>query len=125
MRVSITHDTMTKGLIFKKTFYRVTMECVLNEEEKHIIKQAGIEKKVIIERGTPADREGESFSDDRIYDVTFHRVMSPDAVVHTLNSPAEAKYYAEALEEAMRDAKYYLELTEKELEGSKDTSFEI
>ena len=50
MRVSITHHTIRKGLLFKKTYYEVHLTVAFTHEEKQIIKQRGLLKTKLVDR---------------------------------------------------------------------------
>ena len=112
MRVNIAHDTVSKGLIFKKTLYRVTLDCQLSQEELQIIKEADLDKTVIMERGIPADRNQSDAVIKDVFHLTFYKLRkSPpnDPDRYCFKSPGEAKRYAEELQEQLKLAKEYLE----------------
>jgi len=57
MRISISHETVRKGLIVKKTYYEVHLMVAFTHEEKQIIRQRAysgmIRQSIPIASGTP------------------------------------------------------------------------
>jgi hypothetical protein len=117
-------DSVVKGLIFKKTFIRVTLDCTLTQEELHAIKENNLDKAIIYRRPVPADRKNESMSSPDIYWITCYKLRQPGTIETTFEDAVEAKRYTEELEQSLRNFKEYLDEA-MEASGDHDTSFEL
>ena len=96
MRVNVEHEELKWGLIFKKTYQSVYVTAELTEEEKQIIEENDLEKRVIMER--PPDAR-----DDMEQPFTFSSLLIGDR--YCVNTLAEAKEYEEVLLAAIKEAK--------------------
>lgn len=95
MRIEIKHDEVKRGVVFVKTFYRVTLTVTFSEEEKFIIKQRRLEPYVLLDRDQPADVTKEQLPGKynlRVGDI----LKGKDEYV--LRTPLDAKAYAHTLE---------------------------
>lgn len=118
MKVQIKHSEEKTGIFKKRTFYKVTLEVQLTEEEKAVIKARNLAKDIIFERVAPATLDHDP---DLPFNLTFKTLVN-GVDEYTLNTPHEAKEYDDLLKEKLKLAKAYLgENTEK----GEDSSFEL
>lgn len=116
MKVDFKNTTVTKGLIFKKTFYDLHVSFQLTEEEKAIIKARGLEEFIIMEHGKNA-----SMDTERENNITFETLL--DGIFWTdFATPSDVKDFQEALASNLKKAKAFLSDNETNPE---DTSIEI
>lgn len=134
MKVSISHGEKSKGLIFTKRFYTVTIRVQFSNEELAIIDQRKLKNIIVVERDCPPDEKhhNEKGKLTRIatniangfqnpYNLTIGKlVRGPDT--YTLTTPVEAKAYENELTEMLQVLKGYV--SESATLGT-DKQFEI
>ena len=124
MRVNIAHSEKQQGLLRKTTYYVVTLDVQFSEEEKQIIKEAGIEDELIIERTVSADKNAAKYDGiEDIWNLTIKDLLQSKPDVYAFFTPADAKLYEEQIREQMPKLKQYIEINTKD--GMDDTSFEL
>ena len=122
MKVSISHGEKSKGLIFTKRFYTVTIKVQFSNEELAIIDQRKLKNIVVLERDCPPDEKHfkEKGKMTRIatnlangfqnpYNLTIGKlVKGPDT--YTLVTPADAKNYEHEFTEMLPTLKGYVDM---------------
>lgn len=104
MRVSIEHNTIRKGWLFKTTYYAVDCTVHFTHEETQIIRQRKLEKSVLLER-----RPATAKVDDRDDKFTFTVSLLQRGTDRFLAStPGAAKVYQAELIAALEQLKGWL-----------------
>lgn len=105
MRVSVSHHTVTKGRLFKKTYYEVQLSIALSHEEKQVIKQRGLTKTKLLDR-RPADAR----TDDRDeqFELRVSDLLNGRVDRFLCATPAKAKIYEEDLLEVVTQMKAWI-----------------
>lgn len=104
MRVSIKHETVQKGLLFKTTYYAVDLVVHFTHEETQIIRQRKLGNSVLLQR-----RPATAKVDDRDEKFTLqvsHLTQGPDRFLTA--TPAAAKLYQQELLTALQELKEWL-----------------
>ena len=110
MRISITHETIRKGWLFKTTYYAVNLTVAFTHEETQIIRQRKLEKSVLLER-RPATAKVDDRDDKFTLLVSSIQNQTDRFLTAT---PAEAKLYQEELLGALENLKGWLGLNAEE-----------
>lgn len=106
MRVSISHETVRQGWLFKTTYYAVDLQVHFTHEETQIIRQRKLEKSVLLER-----RPATAKVDDRDEKFTLAVGMLQKGTDRFLTAtPATAKLYQAELLIALEQLKGWLSL---------------
>ncbi len=106
MRVSIGHEEVRKGFVFKTAYHDVLLTVHFTHEERQIIVQRNLGEHVLLER-TPAGMRAEDDPEWYILKVRHLLERMPDR--HRTANPSEAKLYEARLTEALRAMKAWLE----------------
>ena len=105
MRVSITHHTIRKGLLFKKTYHEVHLTVAFTHEEKQIIKQRGLLKTKLVDR-RPADAKNDAR--DEKFELRVEHLMDGRTDQFLCATPSKSKIYEEELLAVMQQMKLWL-----------------
>ncbi len=105
MRVSITHHTIRKGLLFKKTYHEVHLTVAFTHEEKQIIKQRGLLKTKLVDR-RPADAKNDAR--DEKFELRVEHLMDGKMDRFLCATPSKSKIYEENLLAVMQQMKLWL-----------------
>jgi len=105
MRVSITHHTIRKGLLFKKTYHEVHLTVAFTHEEKQIIKQRGLLKTKLVDR-RPADAKNDAR--DEKFELRVEHLMDGKTDRFLCATPSKSKIYEEELLAVMQQMKLWL-----------------
>ena len=105
MRVSITHHTIRKGLLFKKTYHEVHLTVAFTHEEKQIIKQRGLLKTKLVDR-RPADAKNDAR--DEKFELRVEHLMDGRTDRFLCATPSKSKIYEEELLAVMQQMKLWL-----------------
>ena len=105
MRVSISHHTIKKGFLFKKTFYEVNLTVAFTHEEKQIITQRGLLKTKLLDR-RPADAKNDAR--DEKFELHVQDLMDGKTDRFLCATPSNSKIYEEGLLDAMQQMKLWL-----------------
>ena len=92
MRISISHETIRKGFLFKKTFHEVHLSVAFTHEEKQIIKQRGLLKTKLVDR-RPADAKNDAR--DETFELRVEHLMDGRTDRFLCATPSRAKIYEE------------------------------
>ena len=106
MRVSISHETVRKGFIFKKTYHEVHLSVAFTHEEKQIIKQRGLIKTKLVDR-RPADAKNDAR--DEKFELRVEHLMDGRIDRFLCATPSKSKIYEENLLAAMAQMKLWLD----------------
>lgn len=105
MRVSISHHTVQKGFILKRTYYEVQLSVAFTHEEKQIIRQRGLLKTKILDR-RPADAKNDAR--DETFELRVEHLMNEQLDRFLCATPSKAKIYEEALLDMLGQMKTWL-----------------
>lgn len=122
MKVDIAHQESSKGLIFKKPLYGVSLSVVFSEEEQQIIKQHKLKDRIVLSRPLSADLNFEKYGDRE--DKFFLRIgtLLNGTDIYYADAPSDAKEYEANLIESLRDLKDFLD---ENAEVGETKSFEL
>lgn len=105
MRVSISHDTVRRGFILRKTFYEVTLSVALTHEEKQIIRQRSLMKTKLLDR-RPANARVDAR--DEKFELRVEHLVNERVDRFLCATPSKAKIYEEYLLDALQQMKLWL-----------------
>jgi len=105
MRISISHHTLRKGLLFKKTYHEVHLVVAFTHEEKQIIKQRGLLKTKLIDR-RPADAKNDAR--DEKFELRIEHLMDGKTDSFLCATPSKSKIYEEAVMDTLNQMKLWL-----------------
>ena len=105
MRVSLSHRTVQKGWLFKKTYHEVHLSLGLTHEEKQIIRQRGLLKTKLVDR-----RPATAKVDDRDekFELRVEHLMDGKTDRFLCATPSKSKIYEEDLLAVMEQMKLWL-----------------
>lgn len=105
MRVSITHNTVIKGFLFKTTYYEVQLEVAFTHEEKQIIRQRNLLKTKLVDR-----RPATAKNDDRDekFELRVEHLIDGKTDRFLCATPSKAKIYEEDLLAMLQQMKLWL-----------------
>ena len=105
MRVSLSHHTVTKGFLFKKTYHEVHLTVAFTHEEKQIIRQRGLLKTKLVDR-RPADAKNDAR--DEQFELRVEHLMDGKTDRFLWATPSKSKIYEENLLAMMQQMKLWL-----------------
>lgn len=105
MRVLITHHTIRKGLLFKKTYHEVHLSVAFTHEEKQIIRQRGLLKTKLVDR-RPADAKNDAR--DEKFELRVEHLLNGTTDRFLCATPSRSKIYEENLLAVMQQMKLWL-----------------
>ena len=127
MKVSINHSETQHGLVFKKTYYAVTVSVTFNEEEMAVIRKRKMEKSVLLERGPDAVvRERFKNKQDYLaslggFELSVNKLLKgPDS--YECETPVAAKQYEAQVIDGLKILKEHLQ---GNAELAENKSFEL
>ena len=106
MRVSVSHHTIRKGLVLKKTFYEVHLRVAFTHEEKQIIRQRNLLKTKLLDR-RPANARNDAR--DEKFELRVEHLMDERLDRHLCATPSQAKIYEDHLLDALAQMKVWLD----------------
>lgn len=106
MRVSITHQIVCKGLIFRKTYHEVQLTVAFTHEEKQIIRQRDLLNTKLVDR-RPADAKNDAR--DEKFELRVEHLMDGQVDNFLCATPSKSKIYEETLLAAMAQMKAWLD----------------
>ena len=94
MRISVSHDPIQKGILFKKTYYQVSVSVLFTHEEIQIIRQRGLQKTKLMDR-----RPATAKVDDRDEKLALflRDLLNGKTDRFLCETPSKAKIYEEQL----------------------------
>lgn len=105
MRVSISHHTVRKGLLFKTTYHEVHLSVAFTHEEKQIVRQCGLLGTKLMDR-RPADARNDAR--DEKFELRVGDLMDARTDRFLCATPSKSKIYEEGLLEALQQMKLWL-----------------
>lgn len=105
MRVSITHQDVRKGLLFKRTFYAVDLSVAFSHEEKQIITMRRLADTTLLDRRTATAKVDDR--DDQ-FALRLGDLMDGRVDRFLTATPSSAKLYEEALLRVMAEVKLWV-----------------
>jgi hypothetical protein len=106
MRVSLSHHTVRKGILLKKTYHEVHVSVAFTHEEKQIIKQRGLLKTKLVDR-RPADAKNDAR--DEKFELRVEHLMDGRTDRFLCATPSKSKIYEESLLAMLQQMKLWLE----------------
>ena len=106
MRVSISHNTVRKGFLFRKTYYEVVLKVAFTHEEKQIIRQRKLLKTKLLDR-RPADAKNDAR--DEKFELRVQHLLKRKPDRFLCATPSKSKIYEEALFDVLQQMKLWLE----------------
>ena len=106
MRISIRHEEIRQGVIFRQVWHDVCVTVDFTREERQIITQRRLSDHVLLER-VPAGADGEDNPDWYVLKIGHLFERKPDR--HRTANPGEAKLYEARLMAALHGMKDWLE----------------
>ncbi len=105
MRVSITHETVRRGAIFKQTYYEVSLTVLFSHEEIQIIRQRNLLQTKLLDR-----RPATAKVDDRDskFAVTVADIVNGKTDRFLCATPSAAKRYEESLLDTLAQLKLWI-----------------
>jgi hypothetical protein len=125
MRVNISSTEKTQGLLRKTSYVQFSANIDFTEEELHVIKQAGLDKKSICEKPQSdivVKRLGKSADDPRMFQLTVATLMREKPWTYDLDDHAQANVFKEELTEGLKLLKRHIEANAA---GPQSESFEL
>jgi hypothetical protein len=106
MRVTIEHDTVRRGWIFKTTYHEVSLTVAFSHEEKQILRQRGLLQTKLLDR-----RPATAKVDDRDarFELRVADLMDGRTDRFLCATPSKAKIYEEGLLAMARQMKLWLD----------------
>jgi hypothetical protein len=105
MRVSISHHTIKKGFLFKKTYHEVHLSVAFTHEEKQIIRQRGLLKTKLVDR-RPADAKNDAR--DEKFELRVEHLMDGRVDRFLCATPSRAKIYEDDVLAMLAQMKVWL-----------------
>lgn len=105
MRVSLKHSTVSRGLLFKKTFYEVSCTVLFSHEEIQILRLRNLLKTKLMDR-----RPATAKVDDRDekFELLVKDLINGKTDRFVLANPSAAKLYEETLLAALQQLKFWI-----------------
>lgn len=120
MKVDIKRTEETRGLIFKKKDFVVTVTVLFTEEEKKAIEMAQLEKYVLVERPPRAGVDGKGVED--VFHLRVRHLLKGTPDKYEFEHVDDADAYQRALPEELKNLKQAIQ---NYIDTPKDQSFEL
>jgi len=120
MKVNITRGEEKAGLVFKKTYYTVTLDVQLTEEEKKVIQLTNAGDNILCERPKRAGIKDNA--PPHIWHLYVRTLVKGKPDKYEFENIAEANSYNDALVPSLKNLKAFIESNGKPIT---DTSIEI
>ncbi len=123
MKVTIEHQDVSKGLVFKENLVEVTVAVEFTDEEEAVISKFKLKNYILLKR-TPHRSLAKKYTPTELENL-FHLYLRD--VIHQRNSflfdtPADAKNYDDELRGALKNLKAHLT---SDAEVKKSSTFEL
>jgi hypothetical protein len=105
MRVSISHLSVRKGFLFKKTYYEVQTQVAFSHEEKQIIRQRKLQTTKLLDR-RPADARVDDR--DEKFELRVGDFLDGKSDYFLCATPSRAKIYEEDILVVLERMKLWL-----------------
>jgi hypothetical protein len=114
MRVSIKHETVRRGAIFKKTFTEVKVTVLLSHEEIQIVRQRNLMQSKLLDR-RPANAKVDD-RDDK-FELLVKDVINGKTDHFLCANPSAAKRYEESMLDTLSQLKIWISDNAETSEG--------
>ena len=114
MRVSIKHETVRRGMIFKTTFYEVLVTVLLTHEEIQIVRQRNLLQTKLMDR-RPANAKVDD-RDER-FELLVKDIINGRTDRFLCATPADAKRYEERMLDTLSQLKLWISDNAETSEG--------
>lgn len=106
MRISIKHETVRQGLVFKTTYYQVALTVLFTHEEIQIIRQRKLMKTKLLDR-----RPATAKVDDRDtkFELLVGDIINGKTDRFLCSTPSASKRYEEMLLDTLQQLKLWIE----------------
>ncbi len=105
MRASVHHNSIRKGLIFKTTYYEVSLEVSFSHEEMQVIRERKLAKTKLMDRRPATARIDDR---DELFALHLSDLMKPQPDRFLCKTPSEAKIYEDHLMAALAQVKLWI-----------------
>ena len=105
MRISIKHNTIRQGLLFKTTYYEVRLTVLFTHEEIQIIRQRKLMKTKLLDR-RPATAKVDD-RDDK-FELTVGGIVNGKTDRFLCATPSASKIYEERLLDTLQQLKLWI-----------------
>jgi hypothetical protein len=105
MRVSVSHQSVRKGLIFKTTYYEVQLDVFFSHEEIQVIRERNLAKTKLMDRRPATARVDDR---DEKFELRLQDLMHAKSDRFLCATPSQAKIYEEELLAAMAQVKLWI-----------------
>jgi len=106
MRVSLSHHTIRKGLIFKKAYHEVHLSVAFTHEEKQIIQTRGLVKTKLVDRRPATARVDDR---DEKFELRVSHLLNGQVDRFLCETPSKAKIYEENILAVLEQMKLWLD----------------
>ena len=114
MRVSIKHETVRRGAVFKKTFYEVWVTVLLTHEEIQIVRQRNLLETKLMDR-RPANAKVDD-RDDK-FALVVKGIINGKTDRFLCATPSDAKRYEERMLDTLSQLKLWISDNAETSEG--------
>ena len=105
MRVSVSHQSVRKGLIFKTTYYEVQLDVVFSHEEMQVIRERNLSKTKLMDRRPATARVDDR---DELFELRLKDLMRAKPDRFLCATPSRAKIYEDELLAALAQVKLWI-----------------
>lgn len=114
MRVSIKHETVRRGMVFKKTFQEVAIDVLFSHEEIQIIRQRELMQTKLLDR-RPANAKVDD-RDDK-FALFVSQIINGQTDYFLCADPAAAKRYEQTMLDTLSQLKLWISDNAESSEG--------
>ena len=105
MRVTISHNDLRKGFLFRKTYYDVRLTVAFSHEEKQIIRQRNLADTKLLDRRPATARVDDR---DQKFELRLSDLMDGRTDCFLCATPSKAKIYEEDLLRMLAQVKLWV-----------------
>lgn len=117
MKVDIEHEEITRGMLRKKTYYKIKCNVQFSEEEKAIIKEGDLDGVIVMERPPSADIKVSANDEAEWFYLRIGALNNDKWDEFCVDTKSDIAIYEEELKGSLKQLKTYLEAN-----GNTDTS---
>lgn len=105
MRVSISHEAVRRGLLFKTTYYEVSLSVDFSHEERQVIRQRNLAKTKLLDRRPATARVDDR---DEKFELLLQDLLGATPDRFLCATPSAAKIYEDELLRALSQVKLWI-----------------
>lgn len=105
MRISIKHDTVRRGLLFKTTYYEVALTVLFTHEETQIIRQRKLMQTKLLDRRPATARVDDR---DARFELLVGDIVNGKTDRFLCATPSASKRYEETLLDTLQQLKLWI-----------------